>query len=191
MITLDAALSRLPAVLPVPSSSPAVPPALAAEAVAALAPLLAYWRQVGASERHMVQHPPPLDAFQAAASAADRVCAALVEPQPLVAPAAAAVEAEERSPNWLHAACDLAMCWTGLLAEGAADRTRAAVHCGLAGLAAVALLCASPAGALEFLGRGGAVLLAELLSSPQAPAGWTRRTICECSCCRRKGSTSS
>ena len=198
-LTLAEALQRLPVAVPQPPVAPAVSPRLQQEAQQALAQLLGYWQAVGTSERLMLLHPPPLAAFQAAAAVADRICAELVGPGrqqqqqqqqqdngssgsdgATAAPTRAAPGGAPLLVDWVHTATDMAMCWCGLMAMGAAGRTRAAVHCGAAGLAAAVLLCSSLAGALQFLTRGGVVLLADVLTMPRAPAGFTRHATAAC-----------
>lgn len=156
---------------------------LPAHAAHALQQLVAYWRAVGMSERAMAAQPPPAVAMQAAVAAANFMCDTLLTAGAQQGTAAADTQRQEGlapTPEWVPAAVDMAVGWCALLGAGASGRTAHALECGAAGLAAAVLLCSTPASAALFLSRHGAVLLADVLTMPRAPAALTRHALAAC-----------
>lgn len=67
----------------------------------------------------------------------------------------------------LDAASDMVLGWCCMLGAGAAGRTKAAVRCSTAGLAAAVLLCSCGAGARRMASRWGVVPLDDVLTMPR------------------------
>lgn len=171
----------------------------------ALQQLVSYWRSVGVSERLMAQNPPPAAALAAALAAANFMCDTLLcatQAHPEAPAALTAAQQQQQPgmngggsstggsgtvpaamPDWAADATDMAAGWCSLLGYGAVGRTAHAVECGAAGLAAAVLLCSTPATAAQFLGRHGALLLADILTMPHAPAHFTRHALAACLLC--------
>jgi hypothetical protein len=179
-LRLQDALARLEdasAALPAPPPPPAGF-SFEADAEPALRALLPHWRAVGAFEGRMAAAPPPPGTLRAAAAAADALCAALASGLQ-----ADAASAPGELPPWVHECIDMGMGWCGMLTDtggGAFNASRAALDCAAAGLAALALLCASPPAAEELLRRHATLLLGDALALPSSPGSILRHAAAAC-----------
>lgn len=178
------------AIAQIPDPAPIIPGiSYSQDAQHAVDALLQHWRKVGSSFREITASPLPAEISRAAFEAADAICAKLAagetpfvghiqgmdkgvsEGGPVVLPSA-----ED------HELIDMAMGWTGLLAD-ISGKLAAAKHVteyGAVGLAATVLVCTRASVVSVFLARYGQLLLADALKSPTAPGSQLRHASGAC-----------